>query len=177
MNKVHNAMSGIDQAQAKPVRSLRRSMLVPLSCVAIMTASIILLVFPGTASAAGKPGNFAVWDANGDGRLELQEYLATRSDRFKRLDLDQDGFLTSADKEKAGVLTRVLAYAKGGKGIQRLQAMDADKDDKVSLEEYLASGKARFEAIDANRDGWATEQEYQRFQSAKQAGTAPAGRL
>lgn len=45
-----------------------------------------------------------------------------------------------------------------------IQQLDADKDGKVSLEEFLAPGKKQFAQIDKNGDGYITQDEAQAFQ-------------
>jgi len=50
----------------------------------------------------------------------------------------------------------IRAQSRGGRGIER---MDADKDGKVSREEWVAYYTERFESTDTNGDGFVTEKE------------------
>lgn len=47
------------------------------------------------------------------------------------------------------------------KGIEKVEAMDTDKDGKISLDEYKANCEKRFKAMDTNHDGYLTKDEMQ----------------
>lgn len=63
-------------------------------------------------------------------------------------------------------------------------ALDANKDGEVSLEEFTAMSKKRFEALDANKDGkideaerkQATERMAQRIKRAREKRAGPRDR-
>jgi Ca2+-binding EF-hand superfamily protein len=51
----------------------------------------------------GKMGHkFDRVDANQDGRLELSEFLAHAEERFKRMDIDSNGYVTPEESREAG---------------------------------------------------------------------------
>jgi hypothetical protein len=51
------------------------------------------------------------------------------------------------------------ALAKGPKGEAHFDAMDTDKDGKVSRKEHAAKCEKRFSAMDTNKDGYLTREE------------------
>ncbi len=102
---------------------------------------------------------FARMDADRNGRLTRREFIEARrrlgggsARRFQRLDANRDGAISF------GELLNQRA--------DQMQAIDRDKDGKVSRREFLARGprdrvrlaqRVRlFERLDANRDGYIT---------------------
>lgn len=96
---------------------------------------------PGSAPMAGMMRA----DTNGDGKISRAEADAQASQRFDRLDVNHDGFLTPDE------LT--------GPGARMIGRADADHDGKLSRSEYLVQAGNRFDRIDANRDGQITPDE------------------
>jgi len=61
-----------------------------------------------------------------------------------------------------------------GAGAGAIQRFDADRDGRVTQEEYLAGLRQRFAAADANRDGGLSAEELPAFLfPARRAGTTP----
>ncbi|RDE06777.1 EF-hand domain-containing protein [Sphingomonas aracearum] len=90
-------------------------------------------------------------DANGDGKISRQEYLAQVTQRFTRRDADKDGVLSG--DELAGPM-------RGGEGdtartgLNRAQQRsDTNGDGKISQAEDQAAATARFDRLDTNKDG------------------------
>ena len=81
---------------------------------------------------------FQKLDTNKDGKLSLQEFMAS-----------EPGIKTSQTPD------------------QMLQSLDSNHDGKVSLEEFRAPQTALFNRIDTNHDGVVTPQEYQAAQRRK----------
>lgn len=126
-------------------------------------------------------------DANKDGAVTFEEFAARPRQflvrrievEFKALDADGDGKLTKAeadaargkpmlllmaDANKDGVVTKEeLAKAFTGRRGQIsdrvFEALDADKDGKISAAEWQASGERRFARLDRNKDGAVTADE------------------
>jgi len=86
-------------------------------------------------------------DANKDGVITLDEVVAAATKRFDQLDRNKDGAVDKADFD--AMHKDMLAYQ-----VQRfLHSFGADKDGKVSRDQFFKSAKERFAERDINRDG------------------------
>lgn len=112
----------------------------------------------GLPSSHTREGFLALFDGNGDGKVERGEFDAARTAQFARTDgngdggFDQDEYLAEYEDR----LDRRIATLGAGSDKQtrvRFAALDADKDGKLSFAEYQVSGKRTFEAADRNKDG------------------------
>lgn len=120
---------------------------------------------------------FNAVDTNHDGVLEeseiaaaqqkeLQQLQAAEQQRmdqeFQRLDTNHDGQLSKAEFMAAAPPVRPRETA-----AQLLGALDANKDGKVSRQEYQSRPLETFSKLDANHDGTVTTQEIQAARSAE----------
>jgi hypothetical protein len=99
---------------------------------------------------AGAPARrFDHADANNNGAVSREEFLAGPSARFDRLDSNGDGALTPDEQARA------RAAVERGRGRRRAEliAADVNGDRVLSRDEFAAAGAHLFEALDANRDG------------------------
>jgi Ca2+-binding EF-hand superfamily protein len=108
-------------------------------------------------------------DSNGDGTVGRDEFLTARAEQFGSRDRNGDGFIDGADfGERASARPRIS---------QALNAMitqlDADKDGKVSKDEFVNGGAASFDRVDADKSGSLDAKERE---AAKQALRERAGR-
>ncbi len=151
------------------------------------TPSLVVLVGAVVAAVALVPAEepmkktrFQRVDANGDGRIEADEYAAFCASQAGAMDANRDGVI-SEDEAKAQARAEVdrdpdhdgpatvLEYlgqpcaAKAdptlGLDAIRFDAMDADRDGRIGIEEFLVHGAAWFAAADADQDGRLTADE------------------
>lgn len=103
-------------------------------------------------------GLLALYDSDGDGVLERDEYDTARLAAFERTDTDRDGRLSLDEylSEFEQRLDRQIENVRSSSERQtrvRFDALDTDKDGRVDWDEYAASGRRIFERTDYNADG------------------------
>ncbi|SFI51357.1 EF-hand domain-containing protein [Albimonas pacifica] len=108
----------------------------------LIGAALGLLAPPGLAAAAEVETAFAAMDANGDGMLDVDEYVAAVVHRFGELDADDDRMLTATE---IGEVDR-----------DAFVAADRDGDGELSLGEAVGDRMIRFFDADSSRDGTVT---------------------
>ena len=92
-------------------------------------------------------------DANKDGIITLDEVLAAADARFQQLDRNKDGAIDKADFDalrKEMVEYRVKRF---------IHDFGADKDGKVTREQFNAKATERFAQMDLNNDGTISREE------------------
>ena len=113
------------------------------------------LALPSSHTAEGF---LALYDSNGDGKVERSEFDQARATQFTRTDISGNGRLSHDEylAEYEDRLDRHIATQTGGSDKQtrvRFGALDTDKDGKMTFAEYQVSGKRTFDAADRNHDG------------------------
>jgi len=94
-------------------------------------------------------------DANSDGNVTRDEYLARPTAQFDRIDANNDGVITEAERPQR---------CERGERPSRAERperpnFDANNDSQISRAEYAAMGAGMFERMDANSDGRVTREE------------------
>jgi Ca2+-binding EF-hand superfamily protein len=89
-------------------------------------------------------------DANHDGIVSKDEYLAAAGTRFDALDAAHTGKLTAQQIAASPKMLRHDEFA----AQRELRHMGAGADGHVTQDQYLAAAKARFAKLDANADGF-----------------------
>lgn len=101
----------------------------------------------GRGGMGGGMGWLRGADANKDGAITLDEAIAAATKQFDQLDRNKDGAVDKADfdamkKEMTDYRVKRFIHAYG-----------ADKDGKVTKDQFFAKARERFAAMDRNGDG------------------------
>ncbi len=108
----------------------------------------------GREGRRGGPG-FEGADANNDGNITRDEFLARPIEMFNRLDANHDGVIQASERPQRP--------ERGERRADRPDRPnpDADGNGTFSRAEFTAMGAHMFERLDANNDGRVTEEEAQ----------------
>jgi hypothetical protein len=138
----------------------------------ILLAVIVGILATGTAYAAKNEGDgdpqrnrFERLDADGNGRIDRDEFAKVGDFRFGKLDANGDGAITLAeleDRDRSERLTR------------RFEHMDADDNGEVTRSEFTAAGDRMFQHLDENGDGFLSMGELERRRHGGGNGGKPA---
>jgi Ca2+-binding EF-hand superfamily protein len=145
-----------------------------LSLVGILGTAPALAAAPEGESAKGKKHGFmkgkgwdtfmSRFDTNKDGKVARDEFLGQQPG-FDRVDTNKDGTVTADEASAAKEAIQKHASQKGGqanKGRKNfIERFDADKDGKVSRDEFTAGRTKGFEAMDKNKDGVLEKAEFE----------------
>ncbi|WP_429591168.1 EF-hand domain-containing protein [Sphingomonas zeicaulis] len=134
-----------------------RTTFVTVAALAAATSGL-----PAHAQRFGAGDHFADADANGDGTITREEFAAARARSFDKLDRNGDGIVQKGD---FGRLARFKPDA-----AQRLQRMidaaDANRDGKVTRDEFVAAPSPVFDRADTDGDGVLSKAEADAARSA-----------
>jgi Ca2+-binding EF-hand superfamily protein len=110
-----------------------------------LTALIVLAAIPALAEEPAKPHDpraaFGETDANGDGRVDREEFHVRMVEIFFHGDRDKDGHMTQAE------LAGAVEFPKDFEGADR------NADGRISLYEFIQVRFATFDEVDTDHDG------------------------
>lgn len=112
----------------------------------ITLAAALTVLTAGAAMA--QPPHRPNPDTNGDGKVTLAEFKASRAGLLMRGDTNKDGKLSKAE---AAAVTG--GRGPGGPGGGMFAMLDANKDGYLSRAEIEQASERRFKTMDANKDG------------------------
>jgi len=103
-------------------------------------------------------GMLELYDRNGDGVVDRAEFDAARAATFAATDADGDGQLDQAEytaefSARLDAQRTKVREAAGRQAGVRFNALDTDKDGRMTFAEYQVSGKRLFGRADTNGDG------------------------
>jgi Ca2+-binding EF-hand superfamily protein len=134
---------------------------------AVVAIGLTTVVAAGAVYAAGTAGHFGLnrierllsVDQDRDKRVSAQEFEAAEAKRFVARDLNKDGILTA---EELAAFSQRFGRRKGWSD-RLFERSDADKDGKLSKQEFEQDQKAMFARLDKNGDGKLTSDESPRW--------------
>lgn len=118
-----------------------------MSRMFVSASLLILLSAPAMAQMRGE-GIFDRADANNDGTVTREEFVAARAGQFAKLDRNSDGYIDSNDIPKRLAARR---QQKGGADFLVGQ-FDADGDGKVSKDEFVKGPTLAFDHADTDKN-------------------------
>ncbi|MDP3854101.1 hypothetical protein [Phenylobacterium sp.] len=133
-----------------------------------VTAALLALTTSAQAAPHEASAFITDYDLNKDGKVTSAEFKTVRDKRFAAMDVSKDGGLNEAEYvgEYEGRLEAQLAVSTESaerKAEERTRQMrqahvrfgvlDKDKDQKISAQEYAASGGRAFAEQDGDKDG------------------------
>jgi Ca2+-binding EF-hand superfamily protein len=112
---------------------------------------------------------FNEFDSDKDGKISLDEFMASGPNRseegFKVIDTDGDGFVSQEEFEEA-IMKKKWQKHRKSKLLEEFNEFDSDKDGKISLDEFMASGPNRseegFKVVDTDGDGFVSQEEFKK---------------
>lgn len=118
----------------------------------MLTAAALLSLLSAPSMAQGMrqggEGMFERADANNDGSVTKEEFIAARGQQFAKLDRNSDGYLDSSDMPKRMAERR----KQNGGGEMHGGQFDADGDGKVSKEEFINGPTTLFDRADTDKN-------------------------
>ena len=126
---------------------------------------------PGIAGGHSQAAFITAHDRDGDGKVSLDEVIATRTDRLTGADADGDGRYSEAEYVAEYEARLRRQYADQGRAYDpadtriagnleqaavRFALLDRDRDGFLTLEEDLASARKTFAHNDTDGDGFVT---------------------
>lgn len=98
-------------------------------------------------------------DANGDGKVSLEEFQGRNKERFAEMDVNGDGYITEDEVRSEMGTMRGRWQGRGERGPgAMIERHDANEDGKVSAEEFPGPAE-RFSELDKDGDGFITQDE------------------
>lgn len=122
---------------------------------ALSTLSVAALAQSADGSSKFFGHMLQKWDANGDGKISLDEYLAAATARFEQIDTQNKGSVNAAQiANSPNAAKRMDRRARG-----LVKHLDTGGNGYVTRDEFVAAAKTRFAKLDRNGDDKLTPDE------------------
>lgn len=102
-------------------------------------------------------------DANRDGAISRAEFIDARRARFAKMDRNRDGYFSDDD------LPRMVRKRAGEKVDRVVQALDSNRDGRLSRVEFVDGPTRLFDLGDADRNGLIDRYEMDRLRARAEA--------
>lgn len=118
----------------------------------------------GYASSVGKLNVMKMVDSNGDHMVTEKEFSDYYNELFDSVDGSKDGMLDAKEwpgiGKKGATMLGDGGYARTISKLEVMDAMDSNRDHKVTKEEFLNFHKMLFNAMDSSQDKQISAQEW-----------------
>lgn len=131
-------------------------MLRPIPIIVAIGFALALLLPPPVQGQGGIGPGLVLndVDADSDGKISRDEYIAARDREFARYDQNGDGNLSNGDFARSASYRRAL-----GRIEERVAAADKDKNGVLSREETHNAPTVIFDRADTSKDGYLSQNE------------------
>ncbi|QJR12664.1 hypothetical protein DSM104443_03756 [Usitatibacter rugosus] len=114
----------------------------------------------GVSLAGSDMSSFKAMDANGDGKVSMEEHTAAAKKMFDTMDANHDGKVTAAEMDAAHEQVTGRKAAAGEKtSAEKIRAIDKNNNGELSAGEHEAGSKRMFDVMDTNHDGFLSQAE------------------
>ena len=129
--------------------------------LAFGVAGMTTFALPASAAAANQPETtFESMDANGDGKISVDEHVAAATRMFEAMDTNADGKVTAAEMTAAHQkVTGKKAQKADLTAAEKIKVVDIDGDGVLILDEHTAGARSMFEKMDSDKDGYPSKAE------------------
>jgi Ca2+-binding EF-hand superfamily protein len=125
-----------------------RSLHFMLGIALLISASV---VSAGPHHEGGQNKFLRFFDSNGDGNVTQEEFQSASSNRFERIDADNNASISESE------FLSYMQTRRDQRHKERFARLDANKDGKISNDEFISASRERaqrrFERMDRNNDG------------------------
>ena len=113
-----------------------------------------------SAAFAFTPAQFIGIDQNADNQISREEAMAYRTRLFTGLDANGNGTVEFEEYVKAKNLRSATNPNLKVEVPEDYKEADANSDTILTMVEFSAQGKARFQALDKDNDGYVSQKEF-----------------
>ena len=115
----------------------------------------------GVSLAGSDMSSFKSMDANGDGKISMEEHTAAAKKMFDAMDANHDAKVTAAEMEAAHEKVTGRKSQPGEKtAAEKIRAIDKNNNGVASAGEHEAASKRMFDVMDLDRDGLLSQAEF-----------------
>jgi Ca2+-binding EF-hand superfamily protein len=116
-------------------------------------AALLPVASTAQAPSSSAMSGFRTIDSDHDLKLDKRELTAAAGRDFDRLDIDHDGYLTSAELKRTRDTKLLLPLPGRLSSASAFAAADTDRDNKIDKREYTHAIVQAYLACDRNADG------------------------
>jgi Ca2+-binding EF-hand superfamily protein len=144
---------------------VKRNTVIIVAGTLLVAGAVAALSAPGDRGGdgpmfGGRDGRMHGWGRQSRQPLTQEEFDARTRARFARLDRNSDGVIDAAELEAA--FTQRMNERQGMRGRigeRMLRRFDANRDGKITKDEFMDQVRKRFAALDLNNDGRITDED------------------